>query len=390
MMNHGSVVPIVHDRGMVETQSQHRKLEFQPTCLMLLLFVRLFQFPYCRRTLFKLPPRPPDLVPASRCVPDQMRLTSVCMHEAAVGCAHPSPSTRPELRLFSMPSSVSSAASSPSYVSHQNGLEQFAATSRQENGKTIEHNNRFESTSTPSSPASLARYTAPQAMYRNKFASVNGSHSQTILPALQANNGLADDRRLDPVEEDDPRSFNLVTSDDAAGKEYSLEKSSQILFSNDHLQVLFADPALLLQFTTFLGVHRPQSVPMLVHYLDSLKSLRALHYANAICEGLDPVDGLEFTQTPLKPTINATLEARATAAFNILAREELPAFITHQYIQIVSASITARITGSLPPHLREASEGLAEVFCLTDPSRQDNPIVFASEGSTSSLSVICR
>lgn len=36
--------------------------------------------------------------------------------------------------------------------------------------------------------------------------------------------------------------------------------------------------------------------------------------------------------------------------------------------------------GTLPPHLREASEGLAEVFCLTDPSRPDNPIVFASEG----------
>lgn len=36
--------------------------------------------------------------------------------------------------------------------------------------------------------------------------------------------------------------------------------------------------------------------------------------------------------------------------------------------------------GTLAPHLREASEGLAEVFCLTDPSRPDNPIVFASEG----------
>lgn len=35
--------------------------------------------------------------------------------------------------------------------------------------------------------------------------------------------------------------------------------------------------------------------------------------------------------------------------------------------------------GTLPPHLKEQSEGLAEVFCLTDPSRSDNPIVFASE-----------
>jgi hypothetical protein len=92
------------------------------------------------------------------------------------------------------------------------------------------------------------------------------------------------------------------------------------------------------------------------------------------------VAGLDFTSTTIPKTVNEALEARANAAFDILVREELPAFITHQYIQIVSASITARITGSLSPHLREASEGLAEVFCLTDPSRKDNPIVFASEG----------
>ena len=110
-------------------------------------------------------------------------------------------------------------------------------------------------------------------------------------------------------------------------------------------------PTLLLGFTTFLGTHRPQSVPILVHYLDALKSLRAIHYANAICEGLDPVEGLEFTKHNVRPTSNPMLEARAAAAFDILAKEELPAFVCHQYIQIVSASITARITGSLAPDL---------------------------------------
>jgi hypothetical protein len=63
-----------------------------------------------------------------------------------------------------------------------------------------------------------------------------------------------------------------------------------------------------------------------------------------------------------------------------MVQNDLPAYITHVYIQTVSLSITRRIIGTLPPHLREASEGLAEVFCLTDPSRPDNPIVFASEG----------
>jgi len=41
----------------------------------------------------------------------------------------------------------------------------------------------------------------------------------------------------------------------------------------------------------------------------------------------------------------------------------------------VTVSIRHRIKG-LP---RPASEGLAEVFCLTDPSRPDNPIVFMTE-----------
>ncbi|KAK4942336.1 hypothetical protein LTR10_017943 [Elasticomyces elasticus] len=212
---------------------------------------------------------------------------------------------------------------------------------------------------------------------------VNGynGHYKKELPRLQSIGESDNGDQYEPVLEDDPSSFDLVAPPRAEQEDtFSiLEKQTQALFSRSHLQVIFADPGLLLKFTSFLGAHRPQSVPILVHYLDSLKSLRAIHYANAICEGLDPVEGLDFTQKPVKLTINTTLEDRAHRAFEVLVNQELPAFIAHQYIQIVSASVTARITGALSPHLREASDGLAEVFCLTDPSRQDNPIVFASE-----------
>jgi hypothetical protein len=205
-------------------------------------------------------------------------------------------------------------------------------------------------------------------------------HGEKELPRLQAIGEIDTGDQYEPVLEDDPSSFNLLSPPPTEQAEtFSLEKQTQALFSKGHLQVVFGDPGLLLKFTSFLGAHRPQSVPILVHYLDSLKSLRAIHYANAICEGLDPVEGYDFTQKVVKPTINTALEDRAHRAFDVLVTEELPAFITHQYIQIVSASITARITGALSPHLREASDGLAEVFCLTDPSRPDNPIVFASE-----------
>lgn len=209
---------------------------------------------------------------------------------------------------------------------------------------------------------------------------VAGQTATKELPKLQAIGELDNGDSYDLVTEDDPASFNLVSPPPAEQTDtFSLEDQTQALFSRSHLQVIFADPTLLLKFTSFLGAHRPQSVPILVHYLDSLKSLRAIHYANAICEGLDPVEGHDFTQKPVKPTINLALEDRAHRAFDVLVTEELPAFVTHQYIQIVSASITARITGALSPHLRDASDGLAEVFCLTDPSRPDNPIVFASD-----------
>lgn len=278
-----------------------------------------------------------------------------------------------------MPPSVSSAIFAFSRPLQQNGDEYTSPSPEEEESQSIAYI-RAEFPSAPTSPSSSPR-SSSDTMYKTKAAYVNGDQTQqSDLPALQADNGFAASAQLEPVFGDDPRSFNLVNPEEVPGEDYSLEKSSQALFSKEHLQVIFADPALLLQFTTFLGAHRPQSLQILVHYLDALKSLRAIHYANAICEGLDPVDGLDFTQSSLKPTINQALEARVNAAFDALAKEELPAFVAHQYIQIVSASITARIIGSLSPHLRDASEGLAEVFCLTDPSRQDNPIVFASEG----------
>ena len=166
---------------------------------------------------------------------------------------------------------------------------------------------------------------------------------------------------MEPLNGDLPGSFDLVepTDDRNHHHGFSMEARSEQMFSHEHLKVIFADPSMLLRFTAFLSTHRPHSVPILIYYLDALKALKAIKYANAIAEALSPIPN---------------------HAFDALVREDLPAYITQMYIQIVSLSISQRITGVLAPHLREASEGLAEVFCLTDPSRPDNPIVFASEG----------
>ncbi|EDU50032.1 PAS-9 domain containing protein [Pyrenophora tritici-repentis] len=212
------------------------------------------------------------------------------------------------------------------------------------------------------------------------YESVAPSIVTQHLPPLQQKGGVLDDGdRLSPLLEDDPQSFDLVCAPMENHRQFSLEDRSEQLFSKQHLEAIFADTASLLRFSSFLSVARPKSVPTLIYYLDALKALRAISYANAVAEALEPIEGLDFTDTPARTTINTVLEEKASRAFDILVRDDLPAFITHVFIQVVSVSIAKRVTGNLPPMLREASEGLAEVFCLTDPSRTDNPIIFASE-----------
>ena len=204
------------------------------------------------------------------------------------------------------------------------------------------------------------------------------------IPPLQAESALESFDQMEPLQGDLPGSFDLVepADDHVPHHGFSLEARSEQLFSHEHLKVIFADPSLLLRFTAFLSTHRPQSVPILIYYLDALKALKAIKYANAIAEALSPIPGHEYTADLAPASSNAALETKANQAFDALVREDLPAYITQMYVQIVSLSISQRITGVLAPHLREASEGLAEVFCLTDPSRPDNPIVFASEGQS--------
>ncbi|KAH8772524.1 hypothetical protein F5883DRAFT_548805 [Diaporthe sp. PMI_573] len=202
-----------------------------------------------------------------------------------------------------------------------------------------------------------------------------------MLPALQTK-GAGDDEILEPLaeEEVEPGSFDLVVpSHGDSGQHYDLEDRSELIFSKDHLQAIFKDHILLQRFTDFLHSVRPDSLPLLSYYLDCLKALRAVAYANAITDGLDTLPDHDFSAENTYKTVNTSLEKKAEAAFDVLVQQDLPAYVTHLWIQTVSVSISKRITGTLPVQLKDMSEGLAEVFCLTDPSRHDNPIIFASE-----------
>ncbi|KAM3491375.1 hypothetical protein MY3957_005317 [Beauveria namnaoensis] len=201
------------------------------------------------------------------------------------------------------------------------------------------------------------------------------------LPALQVANGDPDG--LDPIAEDDldPGSFDLVMPADndatATVGKYKLEQRSELLFSQHHLHAIFADSAHLHRFTNFLYRYRPSSVVLLNYYLSALKALRAINYSNSVLRQMHSLPEFDFTHTSAQAldTTNQKLKEKADNAFEVLTREDLPAYITHVWIQTVSISIRHRVMGTSS----DSSEGLAEVFCLTDPSRPDNPIVFMSE-----------
>ncbi|GAB0134453.1 hypothetical protein EsDP_00002824 [Epichloe bromicola] len=201
------------------------------------------------------------------------------------------------------------------------------------------------------------------------------------LPALQIKGEFAENGLLLhplPEEELDPGSFDIVAPLRQEPKVYSLAKRSEDLFSKEHMSIILGDARLLGQFSRFLADVRPRSLPLLTYYLDADKAIRAIDYANSVAAELEKLDGYDFASGPADRVASRTLEAKHDAAFEALAREELPMFITHVWIRIVSLSIKQRVMGTMPPHLREASSGLAEVFCLTDPSRHDNPIILAS------------
>lgn len=49
--------------------------------------------------------------------------------------------------------------------------------------------------------------------------------------------------------------------------------------------------------------------------------------------------------------------------------------------------VSKDITGQAIPVVRDLVGNLAEVFCLTDPSVHDNPIIFASEGKCNTFHI---
>ena len=150
-----------------------------------------------------------------------------------------------------------------------------------------------------------------------------------------------------------------------------IEVLAERLFSIDHLKVILQNPAYFPRFQNFLTRYRPEVAQTLKRYLDVQKALVATKYANALAESLWPglvaaVPDIEF-------------ERKLDTAFTTLTKEALPGYITHRMSALVTEILVKEITGQNTPVMKGLVNGLAEVYCLTDPRIHDNPIIYASD-----------
>ncbi|PYI06686.1 hypothetical protein BO78DRAFT_429436 [Aspergillus sclerotiicarbonarius CBS 121057] len=200
------------------------------------------------------------------------------------------------------------------------------------------------------------------------------------LPLLQQQNPYDGSDQFHPVHEAG-LSYDLIAPLDTDETPlHSLEHLADLMFSSEHMLSILNNPRYLARFREFLLEERPRSLRHLTYYLNARKALKAIEYANALVRCfIDapppsiPVSG-EIGQAN-----HPALQWRVQEALQLLTDEELPAFITSRCINITSRVVEERVRGTLPHKFQKTSDALAEVFCLTDPSRRDNPIIFASE-----------
>lgn len=208
------------------------------------------------------------------------------------------------------------------------------------------------------------------------------------LPLLQVTNPYDGSDEFNPVREDGLSYDLIVPYDGCDAPLHSLERMAEMMFSLDHMRTILHDPRYLAQFRKFLLDERPRSLSTLTYYLNACKALKAIEYTNSLVRlsvnvpppSIQPVNRSHHYQ-PVGIVGNPALQHRVQEALQALTAEELPAFITSRCISITSHIVEERVRGTLPEKFQGTSDALAEVFCLTDPSRPDNPIIFASEGT---------
>ncbi|KAI6244567.1 Phototropin-2 [Erysiphe necator] len=164
-------------------------------------------------------------------------------------------------------------------------------------------------------------------------------------------------------------------------QESQVEEIMKRLYSEEHLHYVLGDQSLFQRFLSFLNRYRPNLVPTLTRYMEMRKAMKAVEYANAVARMIQwpsQTDYYKFSRIDAAQT-DVRFEDYAIREVNILISEALPAWITYLIVNVVSDCVTRDITGHLLPVIKELIGTLGEVFCISDPSQKENPIIYCSQ-----------
>lgn len=176
---------------------------------------------------------------------------------------------------------------------------------------------------------------------------------------------------------DEPGSYDLRPPPPAVSIS-NAERLAASLFSVDHLNLILSDQGLAHNFAVFLNTYLPRLNSVLVQYQETQKAVAAVHYANCLAERAF-ADVLHVG--PEAAVLDNEFEKEFQRLAEELVSDGLSAYITYKLVQVVTECLVKEITGKQVPFMRGLAEGIAEVYCMTDPNIPDNPIVYASEGN---------
>jgi PAS domain S-box-containing protein len=152
----------------------------------------------------------------------------------------------------------------------------------------------------------------------------------------------------------------------------SVEELFGLLYSEGYLDTLTNDPRLLANFTSFLAKYKPSVAPLVLRYLETQKVIKVINYANAVASS--------FSSENFSPAaeVSTSFKSSSDFIFQTFLNDALPAWITYSLTRTASLCLTAEITNTSTSLTQDLVKGLSEIFCLTDPTKPDNPIIYAS------------
>lgn len=177
-------------------------------------------------------------------------------------------------------------------------------------------------------------------------------------------------------DDDDQDSFDLKAPQPNKPDD-NLENVVARFYSADHLDLILRSNTYAPRLRRFLDTYMPRHGSALSQYIESRKAFAAIEFANAVAHKIPR----EKDQPPLEAaSFDDAFSSNMQEIAEALIEEALPAYLNNRLVTIVTESLVKDILGNQTPFMKDLVPNLAEVYCLTDPALEDNPIVYASDG----------